>query len=1042
MARYTARVFFGTVRLGLLLVLGHSLSAQAQAQTVPEPLQIRPQVDGRGVDLANGRLTVGGLASVSIGQPGAGGLAYSLFYFNDGLRDTTLGTISRNGSLYTVSAGGSAASFTRSGNTFSSNEGAGATLTVADIADPETGAFTQRRYTYTDVGGVVYIFESTLAGGVWVTANEAVLVSVTAPTGDRMDYNYNAQIVIEGSNFENITSTNYYRLQSITNNLGYQIHFEYSVNGSLGSLSASDVPAWQRATKVTAFDTTVDNCSALANTCSFSRDWPEVTYGYSSNRLTTITDAIGRVTRLSYDGQARLTRVNYPGTNLDDLVYGYESGASRRVTSVSAIGQTWSYNYGTNGGNNIVTVTSPVGDTERITSSISTGLVSSIRDGVNETTTYAYDSDGRLERVTAPEGNFVDYTYDARGNITRTEIHPKPGSGDPVLVTVAAYSPSCSNPVTCNQPGYVTDAYGQQTFFSYSPTHGGVSRVRTPAAAGQGRQRVDTIYSSVAGVVRPVRTTTCVTAETCSGSANEQRATISYDSKARPVSTTVSAGNGALAQTTSITYNIYGDVERTDGPLPGSSDRSYAYYDALRRPIGVIGPDPDGGGPLKRRATRFDYFDHGGVQFTRQGVVTGTAKSNLTNGLSSLAITANVYDGYGRPVWERNLNGSFQALSLTQVQYDDAGRPECSAVRMNAAFPSPPGACTLGVQGSFGPDRISRTVYDGAGRPVRVVSGDGTSAAITEETAYTNNGLTAWVEDGRGNRTTFTYDGHDRLKRTTYPDGDYEENTYDSGGRLVSVRRRNGAVFNFSYDVRGRITNFDVPDANDDVAYTYDVAGRLLSAQGRFDVTREYDVLGRLTSETSRRGAVRYQYDSANRRTRMTWPDNFYVTYAYDVTGAVTGIFENGSTSGDAQLARYKYNDLGQRTEARFGNNRLITTYGYDALNRLDEMFHNAQSGAGHDQRFTFDYNPAGQIVRQTGSNGAYAWQGHFNDNATASYNINNELTSIGGASVVNDNAENIISSPRSTGGTISNTFDSQKPHQDHLDECGDGSPI
>ena len=47
-------------------------------------------------------------------------------------------------------------------------------------------------------------------------------------------------------------------------------------------------------------------------------------------------------------------------------------------------------------------------------------------------------------------------------------------------------------------------------------------------------------------------------------------------------------------------------------------------------------------------------------------------------------------------------------------------------------------------------------------------------------------------------------------------------------------------------------------------------------------------------------------------------------------------------------------------------------------------------------------------------------------DNATASYNINNELTSIGGASVVNDNAENIISSPRSTGGTISNTFDSQ----------------
>ena len=31
-----------------------------------------------------------------------------------------------------------------------------------------------------------------------------------------------------------------------------------------------------------------------------------------------------------------------------------------------------------------------------------------------------------------------------------------------------------------------------------------------------------------------------------------------------------------------------------------------------------------------------------------------------------------------------------------------------------------------------------------------------------------------------------------------------------------------------------------------------------------------------------------YLYDAASRRTRMTWPDAFYVTYDYDVSNAVT----------------------------------------------------------------------------------------------------------------------------------------------------------
>ncbi|NWM98544.1 hypothetical protein, partial [Escherichia coli] len=66
---------------------------------------------------------------------------------------------------------------------------------------------------------------------------------------------------------------------------------------------------------------------------------------------------------------------------------------------------------------------------------------------------------------------------------------------------------------------------------------------------------------------------------------------------------------------------------------------------------------------------------------------------------------------------------------VTQYSYDTAGRLECAAVRMNpAAFGSlPASACTLGAQGSQGPDRITKNVYDATGQLLQVRKAVGTS---------------------------------------------------------------------------------------------------------------------------------------------------------------------------------------------------------------------------------------------------------------------------------------------------------------------------
>ena len=59
----------------------------------------------------------------------------------------------------------------------------------------------------------------------------------------------------------------------------------------------------------------------------------------------------------------------------------------------------------------------------------------------------------------------------------------------------------------------------------------------------------------------------------------------------------------------------------------------------------------------------------------------------------------------------------------------------CGADESAAAFASlPPGACVLGTQGSDGPDRVTRKVYDVWGEVLQVQRAYGTSSQQNEVT--------------------------------------------------------------------------------------------------------------------------------------------------------------------------------------------------------------------------------------------------------------------------------------------------------------------
>ncbi|MGX1747962.1 RHS repeat-associated core domain-containing protein, partial [Brevundimonas sp. NPDC055311] len=437
--------------------------------------------------------------------------------------------------------------------------------------------------------------------------------------------------------------------------------------------------------------------------------------------------------------------------------------------------------------------------------------------------------------MTQPEGDYGELTYDARGNVTQVLHAPKPGTGLANITTSAVYPASCANPVTCNQPTSTTDALGNITNYTYDAAHGGVLTITAPApAAGTARPQTRITYApqtawyknasgvlvaAPSAVTLPVSISECVTGASCAGAANEVKTSIVYGASGvannlLPTSVTTGAGNGSLSATTTMTYTPNGDVATVNGPLAGTADTTLYRYDNARQLIGVVGPDPDGTGPLLRRAERYTYNPRGQVTLAEVGTVTGTSDA-LWAAFASLQKTATTYDSYGRLTHQRQQSGS-TTHSLVQTSYDSAGRLNCETVRMNpATFANPPGsACTLAAEGAFGPDRITKYAYDAASQLTSITTGREIDP-ISERATYNANGKPITLSDGKNNVTTLIYDGFDRLARMNYPNAtgggsninDYELYSYDAAGNVLTYRNRGGNTFTSGYDALGRQTS-------------------------------------------------------------------------------------------------------------------------------------------------------------------------------------------------------------------------------------------
>jgi len=341
-------------------------------------------------------------------------------------------------------------------------------------------------------------------------------------------------------------------------------------------------------------------------------------------------------------------------------------------------------------------------------------------------------------------------------------------------------------------------------------------------------------------------------------------------------------------------------------------------------------------------------------------------------------------------------------ISVTQYSYNGDNQLVCTAVRMNPATfgaLSSDACAPMATVGANGPDRITANIYDAGGQLTAIQQAYGTSnVRVYASYTYTDNGLKKTETDANNNKTTFAYDGFDRLITLQYPNTalsagtssttDYEAFTYDANDNRKTWRRRNGQTITYTYDNLNREVIADIPAhpggaynaTEKDIYTTYDAFGRVLkkafASYTGTGVSYTYNGLGWVatTTDMSNR-TLTYLYNAAGARVQMTDPNGYYVVYGLDNLNRVQKATLNGTTN---VLYSYTYNAIGQRTLLTKGAATTgggTTTYAYDNLGRLQGMAVH-QATAGYDITWgkvgtvgAVAYNAANQITTWASNN-------------------------------------------------------------------------
>ncbi|MDP9389702.1 MAG: DNRLRE domain-containing protein [Actinomycetota bacterium] len=582
--------------------------------------------------------------------------------------------------------------------------------------------------------------------------------------------------------------------------------------------------------------------------------------------------------------------------------------------------------------------------------------VSSYTDPAGKVTTYGYDANGRINQITTPSGiaggTITKVVYNSDGSVQKLS-RVKDGSGGTYDWTYAYSSTAQSGGTRCTQYGGSAPAKML-----------GCITVTDPRGflTSHGWDESDQVVKAI-DAAGNVRNSTYGANENVAEYKNSLSAvsTLTYDTVNRVNLTKVlsPSSNGTnTGATTNFSYNA---------PNPGNGTSLYKYLPSSRT-------DP------QSSCTAFGYDGYGNAK-------------KVTPGLTPSGTT---------PQCDTPPSGS--AAYTYAYQGDDSGAVTCNAKpRQLCTATDPKGNVTkYGYDGSTKGNLTSVTPPPCTGCP-------GATTITVDALSRTST-----VTDGKGQKTTYTYDKLDRVTRVTF-NGDTAcasrstcvDFAYDGNGNLTSRSSSIGTT-TFTYDQLNQVIKKVLP-------------GPLVNAcSGQTGMTFTYDAVGNLSTLCDAGGTVTYRYNGNNELTSTQEPGgNCAVS---PVTGPCTvigytdanGVYQDGrrmsvtfppstgtvmkmtydragnlgsiiATKGTTTLSSFSYTYAVGTTDTELRRSMTTpsgtTSYGYDALNRLCYEYagsSTAACGSVPSGASTWAYDTAGNRTTQVagGVTTSYAYNG------------------------------------------------------------------
>lgn len=575
------------------------------------------------------------------------------------------------------------------------------------------------------------------------------------------------------------------------------------------------------------------NNRITAATDSANRVWG---FGYTGTDLTTVTDPASKLTTLGYDASHHLTSVTRTRSRvvggLETITWGvgYTSGTATLVTDPvnTSVSNTFTYDPGST----VVAILKEYSPVTWNTTSYtydSLGRVVSLDDPAAFTSTWSYDADSNVltagREVIDASPAVATSTYDARGN-KLTEATPIDAST--TVTTLMTYN-----------------AINDLLIVSEADNDPATKRITKNTYDGSGHLTSVDVNCTTSGTTPPT------TASTCTGAGTQDSATNLITNNAYTTNDQLAYEQDPLGRVTKHVYDAWGNETSTIANCTTT---------------GTAAPSP------------FNSCTAAGTHDVQTNVTSTYAFDQLTTaGKAGLATsstdpvgntTTSTYDALGRQLTEVFPGDTTIPADTRTTTYDELGNTLTST---EAWTP---------LGGGSGVSRSTIHAYDLANRETAATDPSG----IVTTTSYDASGDPVDLSESAV-ETTVSYSGL-RLPTTIIRGGTVDtERTYDSFGNELVTDPADGVSVTRTFTYTGLERTSTIPSPTGDITTThvYDPLGEELSiAEPAGTTINTYDRAGRLKTMTKAAGVTTYTYDRAGNQVSVLDPAGIVTTTTFD----------------------------------------------------------------------------------------------------------------------------------------------------------------